>query len=208
MTTPYDMKQTDRASLELLYTISRELTSALDLRTVLQRVLVLSMANTGAINGSLIVLDEHGEPFESIIIVGKQVIENTTEQLKGILEKGLAGWVVRNNQGALLADTSQDERWLRRPDDDASRTGAKSAISVPLVVREQLAGVMTLVHPTPNTFTRQHLDLLQAIADQAGIAVLNARLYDESQRRAQVMTDLAERRFDPHDKLGRAYPGI
>ena len=192
MTTPFEMKETVRASLELLYTISRELTAALDLRTVLQRVLVLSMENTGAINGSLIVLDERGEPFESIIIVGDQLIENTTAQLKGILERGLAGWVVRNNQGALLPDTTQDDRWLRRPDDDASRTGAKSAISVPLVVRDQLAGVMTLVHPTPGTFAHHHLDLLQAIADHAGVAVLNARLYGESLRRASVMTALAE----------------
>jgi PAS domain S-box-containing protein len=192
MTTPFEIKETVRASLELLYTISRELTSALDLRTVLERVLVLSMKNTGAINGSLIVLDERGQPFESIIIVGDQLIENTTAQLKGILDRGLAGWVVRNNEGALLPDTTQDERWLRRPDDDASRTGAKSAISVPLVVRDQLAGVMTLVHPTPGTFARPHLDLLQAIADQAGAAVLNARLYDESLRRASVMTALAE----------------
>ncbi len=192
MTTPYDIKETSRASLELLYTISREVTSALDLRTVLERVLKLSMENTGAVNGSLIVLDEAGEPVESIIIVGKQLIENTTEQLKSILERGLAGWVVRNKQGVLIPNTSQDERWLHRPDDDESRTGPKSAISVPLYVREQLAGVMTLVHPTPGTFASHQLALLQAIADQAGIAVLNARLYNESLRRARVMTALAE----------------
>jgi len=192
MTTPYDIKDTSRASLELLYAISREVTSALDLRTVLERVLKLSMENTGAVNGSLIVLDESGEPFESIIIVGKQLIENTTEQLKLTLERGLAGWVVRNKQGVLIPDTSQDERWLRRPDDDESRTGAKSAISVPLFVRDQLAGVMTLVRPAPGTFASHQLALLQAIADQAGIAVLNARLYDESLRKARVMTALAE----------------
>jgi hypothetical protein len=40
-----------RSSLELLFHISRELSSALDLRTVLERILFLSMQNVGAING-------------------------------------------------------------------------------------------------------------------------------------------------------------
>jgi PAS domain S-box-containing protein len=50
---------------------------------------------------------------------------------------------------------------------------------------------MTLVHPQPGFFAAEHVDLIKAIADQAGIAVLNARLYDESQRQAEVMTALA-----------------
>ncbi len=185
-------ERTSRASLELLYNISRELTSALELRTVLQRVLKLSMSNIGALNGSIIVLDESGNPIDSIIIVGDQLIENTTEQLRATLDHGLAGWVIRHSQGALIQNTSQDERWLRRPDDDISRTGPKSAMSVPLMVRERLAGVMTLVHPEPNSFKQEHFELLQAIADQAAIALLNARLYDESQRRARVMAALVE----------------
>ncbi|HLO15890.1 MAG TPA: ATP-binding protein, partial [Anaerolineales bacterium] len=53
-------------------------------------------------------------------------------------------------------------------------------------------GVLTLVHPAPNAFTEEQLALMQAIADQAGVAVLNARLYTESQRQARVMTALAE----------------
>jgi PAS domain S-box-containing protein len=68
----------------------------------------------------------------------------------------------------------------------------KSAICVPLQAREKLVGVLTLVHPKPNAFSEEQLDLMQAIADQAGIAVLNARLYTESQRQALVMTALAE----------------
>lgn len=185
-------ERTSRASLELLYNISRELTSALELRTVLQRVLKLSMSNIGALNGSIIVLDEAGNPIDSIIIVGDQLIENTTEQLRATLDHGLAGWVIRHSQGALIQNTSQDKRWLHRPDDDISRTGPKSAMSVPLMVRERLAGVMTLVHPEPNSFNQEHFELLQAIADQAAIALLNARLYDESQRRARVMAALVE----------------
>jgi PAS domain S-box-containing protein len=181
-----------RASLDLLYNISRELTAALDLTTVLQRVITLSMSNVGAVNGSIIVMDESGEPVEGIICVGNKIIENATQQLVETLNNGLAGWVVNNLQGALIPDTSIDERWLQRPDDEDDRTGAKSVVCVPLIVREQLVGVLTLVHPSPGFFHSSHLDLIQAIADQAGVAVLNAILYEQSQRRTSVMTALAE----------------
>jgi PAS domain S-box-containing protein len=63
---------------------------------------------------------------------------------------------------------------------------------VPLLAREKLVGVLTLVHPKANVFTNEQFDLMQAIADQSAIAVLNARLYTESQRQARVMTALAE----------------
>jgi PAS domain S-box-containing protein len=185
-------KQDTRASLELFYVISREIAAALDLHTVLQRVLYLSMKNVGAISGSIIVLDEGGQPVESAIITGSEYYGETTQQLRITYEKGLAGWVIRNNQAALIPDTSKDERWLHRPDDAEDKTGAKSAVSAPVVAREQLVGVITLVHPKPNFFNDDHLTLVKAIADQAGIAVLNARLYAESQRQARVMTALAE----------------
>lgn len=183
---------TARTSLELIYNISRELTAALDLSTVLKRVLTLSMSNVGAVNGSIIVMDSSGDPIEGIIIVGSKLIENATQQLSETFDKGLAGWVIRNQQGTAIANTRHDERWLRRPDDDDQQSGAKSVVCVPLIVHQQLVGVMTLVHPSPDFFSASHLDLIQAIADQAGIAVLNARLYEDSQRRARVMTALAE----------------
>lgn len=185
-------EKSTRASLDLLYNISRELSSALDLGTVLQRVLALSMSNVGAINGSIIVLDDSGNAVDGIISVGDKLIDDAAEQLAEILERGLAGWVVRNQQGALISDTSRDDRWLQREDDRIDQSGAKSAVSVPLIVRDQQVGVLTLVHPSPGFFSKLHLDLIQAIADQAGVAVLNARLYEESQRKAHVMSALAE----------------
>lgn len=180
------------ASLELLYDVSREIAAALDLRTVLHRVLFLSMKNVRAISGSIIVLDGNQQPVESAIITGSQLHEQTTQQLRITYERGLAGWVIRNQKAVLVPDTSQDERWLRRPDDDAERTGPKSAVSAPILARDHLVGVMTLVHPTPGFFTQDHLALVRAITDQAGVAVLNARLYAESQRQTRAMTALAE----------------
>src|SRR3989304_8516876 len=150
------------------------------------------MGNVGAVNGPTIALDNQGQPVDSTIIVGTQIIERTTEQLRITFEQGLAGWVARQKQAVLIPDTSRDKRWIRRPDDEKDKTGPKTAVSAPLLARNYLVGVMTLVNPSPGYFTQDHLALVQAIADQAGIAVLNARLYEESQRQTRVMTAVAE----------------
>ena len=182
-------KGTQKASLELLYRISREIATTLDLSTVLERVLSLSLKTIGAISGSIIVLDGNGHPLESAMIVNDQLLSHTNEQLKATLEEGLAGWVVKNRDAVNIPDTSQDERWLRRPDDEV--TGAKSVVAVPIMARNDLMGVITLAHPKPHYLQKYHLALVHAIADQAGIAILNAQLFGESERRARVMTALA-----------------
>ena len=185
------LKETS-SSLELLYNISRELASALDLRTVLTRVVIQSLKYVGGERGSLVVFDEKGDPVDAAIVIGLQVHGQKTQQLRETTEHGLAGWVVRNRKSTWIPDTSKDERWLRRPDDAADKSGPKSALCVPLLAREQLVGVLTLVHPTPNAFRQDHFDLIQVIADQAGISILNARLYAESQRQARIMTAMVE----------------
>ncbi|NOT04015.1 MAG: GAF domain-containing protein [Anaerolineales bacterium] len=181
-----------RSLLELLMNVSREVATALDLRTVLQRLLFSALQYVGGERGSIVVMDDFGKPVDATIVFGTQFHDHTTQQLRDTVERGLAGWVVQNRKSALVTDTSKDDRWLRRTDDSAEKSGAKSAICVPLMARDRLVGVLTLVHSIPNTFNEEHLELMQAIADQASVAVLNARLYTESQRTARVMSALAE----------------
>jgi PAS domain S-box-containing protein len=180
-----------KSTLEFLFNVSRELGSALDLRTVLQRILFQSLKYVGGERGSIVVLDDSGKPIDSAIVYGRKIHDHTTQQLRETVERGLAGWVVRNRQPAWVPDTSRDNRWLRRPDDAADQSGAKTALCVPLLARERLVGVLTLVHPEPGAYNKEQFELVQTIADLSGIAVLNARLYAESQRQARVMTALA-----------------
>ncbi len=182
----------NRSLLELLYQVSRDVATAFDLRTVLQRVLYAALDSVGGERGSIMVMDAHGNPLDSIIVHGRKIHGDTTRQLRVTVERGLAGWVVRNKKPALVPNTSEDKRWLHRPDDALKESGSKSALCVPLMAREKIVGVLTLVHSVPNAFNHEHLELMQAIADQTGVAILNARLYTESQRQARVMTALAE----------------
>jgi two-component system, NtrC family, sensor histidine kinase KinB len=160
-------------------------------------VLALSTGNVNAERGSVIVVDEQQQPVDAAIIVEGRLLPHTAESLISTLEQGLAGWVMRSRQAVLIRDTRQDERWLRRPDDDSQRSGAKSAICVPILVRDGLVGVLTLVHAAPNSFGEDHLALVQAIADQAGIAVHNARLYETLQATNQRYRELFEDSIDP-----------
>ncbi|HKI54226.1 MAG TPA: GAF domain-containing protein, partial [Anaerolineales bacterium] len=134
MTIPQESDRT-KALLELLYHVSRELATALDLRTVLQRILYEAIQNVGGERCSILVLDDAGKAVDATIVYGKQIHEHTTQQMRETMERGLAGWVIQNRRGVYVPDTSQDERWLMRQDDTTDRT--KSAICVPLLAREQ-----------------------------------------------------------------------
>jgi two-component system, NtrC family, sensor histidine kinase KinB len=190
-------ENTTRTSLDLLYKVSRELTSDLDLHTVLARALSLSSKSIGAERASIIVVDEHQQPVEAAIIVQDRLMPHTVELLRGTLEHGLAGWVFRNRQPALISDSSQDERWQQRPDDAVERSGAKSALCVPVITRDQVVGIITIVHPLVDFFTQEHLTLLSAIADQAGIAIFNARLHGDLQAAHRRYQELFEDSIDP-----------
>lgn len=190
-------KDRTRSLLELLIQVNRDVASALDLRTVFQRLLFAAIQNVGGERGSIVVLDDNGKPVDATIVYGQSLHEHTTQQLSETVDRGLAGWVVRNRKAALVPDTSKDERWLRRADDAVDKSGAKSAICVPLLARARLVGVLTLVHSVPNAFNSEHLELMQAIADQASIAVLNAQLFGQSQKAQQRYRELFAESIDP-----------
>jgi PAS domain S-box-containing protein len=180
-----------RSSLELLYDISRELAAQLDLRRLLQHILQLTLESVGAMSGSILVLDEGGAVQEGALAFGGKVHDHTAEQLTDTYERGLAGWVVEHRQAVLVRNTGDDPRWLRRtvPGGDGD---SRSAICVPLQARERVVGVLTVVHPKVDHFEEDDLALLQAIADQAGIAVENARLFQAEQDRRRFAATLQE----------------
>jgi len=187
----------DSSPLELLFSISRDLASTLDLHTLLSSVLSLAVKNVNAERGTFVVLDERLQPVDAAIVYGGRVIPHKVDRILDILEKGLMGWVQQNRRAALIPDTSRDERWLLHDDDSRKRSGAKSAVCAPLVAHDQLVGVLTIVHSQPGFFTRAHMDLLQSIADQAAIAVKNSLLFSSLQAARNRYHELFEDYIDP-----------
>jgi PAS domain S-box-containing protein len=181
-----------QTSLELILRISRELATTLELEEALSKVIQLSMENVGAERGSLIAVNNDLEPLVAAIFADGHLVPYTIDQIRTILSYGLAGQVIKTQEPVWIVDTSKDERWLRRPDDAANKTGAKSAICIALKARDQLVGVLTIVHPKPDFFNQDQFELLQTISDLSGITIHNAILYaslNESNQRYQELFD-------------------
>jgi len=121
----YDtMTDASRTSLSQLYEISRNMVASLDLKEVISRVLTNSARYVGAERGMLVVLDENLAPEMAAVLYRGRLKPTGKDDLDDILRAGLAGWVVREQKIALIPDTSQDARWLRRTDDDITKSGA------------------------------------------------------------------------------------
>ena len=192
-----EMNGFPKTYLELMIRISRELANSLDLNRTLEQVLFLSTKAVGAESGSLVVLDSSRQPVDSAMVVNNQLITGTTIQMAPTLMMGLAGWVLQHNQAVLVRDTRLDERWLKQEDDLQVNANGKSAICVPLIAADQIAGILTIVHNEPGYFDSTHLGFLQAIADQAAMALHNAQLYHQLEAAHSRYQELFQDSIDP-----------
>ena len=157
----HSLSSEKNGSMDLLYTISHELADKLDLQTMLDRILLLTLQNMGAASGSIMVFDEAGEVIEGALAYDGEVTPRPTQQLSDIVTQGLAGWVVENRKGALIPSTNDDPRWLSREWEIGK---SRSALSVPLMSQNRVVGVLTMVHPQAGMFTHEDLALLTTIA--------------------------------------------
>jgi len=162
----------------LLYQISRQLNSDLDINRVLADALGLTVEHTSAYNGSIIVFDESGSVAHKILARAGMPAEKEQAIVDEVLEQGLAGWVVAHRKGDIVDEVQSDARWISFGDDELQ---GGSAVSVPLLRDSRVIGVLTLRHPDVAYFPLSHLDLLVSIADQASIAIENARLFHSVQ---------------------------
>lgn len=152
-----------RVTLDLLYALSHELASQMDLRELMERILRMTLDSVGGTSGSMIALNDANEPLEGILIYAGKAQVQTPEQLREVVQQGLAGWVIENRRPVKLDNTHEDSRWLRRDWNEGSST-PRSAICVPLMNNDRVVGVLTLVHPDVNYFTRDDLSMVTAIA--------------------------------------------
>lgn len=165
----------------LLADVSQMLT-VLDEDRVLERVIELTARAMGAQRASLLLHPEYDEEWKSVFVrhlldtnfIERMSGEQVLKHARRVLDTGLAGWVVRNREGAVLPNTEHDDRWVVFPD---SNSNARSALCVPFIYNGEVLAVLTLVTDEVNHFTEHHLRLMTIIANQATIAVRNAQLF-------------------------------
>ncbi|MBN1149481.1 MAG: GAF domain-containing protein [Anaerolineales bacterium] len=108
--------------------------------------------------------------------------------------QGLTSIVIRTRQPLLLGSAEEADKLsplrIPRSPDDTERS--QSYLGVPIIVGERVIGVLSMQSYQRNTYNDGHVRLLSTLASSVGVALENARLYLEADRRAGQMAALAE----------------
>jgi GAF domain-containing protein/CheY-like chemotaxis protein len=105
-----------------------------------------------------------------------------TQRLQG--GESLSGWVVTHGRPLVVADIVQDPRLIEDHREAARRLGHRAFLGVPLRVGERVIGALDFRAKGARQFTEEDVQLAAAFADQAAIAIENARLYEAAERSA------------------------
>ena len=144
------------------------------LKATLHDTLHVSSKLCGAEKGSLFLLNSNGVVTDSILTQVEAEQEVRARLLGSVLDKGLAGWVLRHRQVGLITDTETDDRWLVLPNQPYI---VRSALAVPILKNEELLGILTLLHQEPGHFSLETAYLMEVTAHQIALVLENARLY-------------------------------
>ncbi len=176
----FEAERTAREQTERLLAATQALGATLNLQETLERILSELRHVVPYDSASVQLL--RGERLE---IIGGNGFPNL-EELLGVSFDLTAddcpnGEVIRNRAPLILADAwAAYEAFRREPH---AQAGIRAWLGVPLLYGEQPIGMIALDKQQPGFFTRDHVFLAQAFAAQAAIAIENARLYAEAQRR-------------------------
>jgi len=109
---------------------------------------------------------------------------------------GLTGAVIKRRQTLYVSDVLDPDATRNLQVIHAGGHPTRSYVGVPLILRDEIIGVLSMQSYQPNAYTTEHIHLLETIAGQAAVAVENARLYDETRRyAAELEQRVVERRW-------------
>ncbi len=171
-----------------------ELLTTLDLDAVLSKTLALLTDTVSAERGSFFVFAAGSNTAQRIITRRNLPPEYSQMVVDHVLDQGLAGWVYRHKQGAIINDTSQDERWIVFEDD---RSAIGSVLCVPFLLEGRINGIMTLEHAEKEHFTPADLALATAVANQTAIVIRNAQLFNQVQTQQHQLRTVLESTAEP-----------
>ncbi len=169
-------------STSSLLEVSRDLVSSLDIDEVLRRVIEAAIeAIEPAEKGTLHLFDEDEE--ELVVRASVGFSSEMVEAARFAPGEGYTGWAFAHQQPVIIGDVKTDPR--TKPIDLPEVQEERSALCVPLVFGGEAIGILTLDNVTRlEAFDQTHVDLLTIFASQAAAAIRNARLHDETRRRA------------------------
>lgn len=183
--------QTER-ELQKALTIGRvaeTVNSSLELDVVLRRVLDIAVEVMNAHRGFVMIADEKTGVLALTTMHGLDEDALNSDELRP--SQTTVKRVFESGEPIFTTDAQRDPRFNAQMSVRALKL--RSIICVPLAIKSKRIGVVYLdSRVTPGLFTRQDPDLLMAFANQAALAIDNARMFDEQRARLNKIMWLEE----------------
>ncbi|HEX7587027.1 MAG TPA: GAF domain-containing protein, partial [Anaerolineae bacterium] len=170
----FEIQSQRNAELEALREASLRVTSTLDLSQVLEQIIAQALKLVSASNAHIFLYDGTRLAFGAAIwsdIVQRQPFAEPREN-------GITYRVARSGVRLVVPDTRRDPLY----GDQTWESGA--ILALPLKAGDQVRGVMNIAFSQAHQFDDNELRVLELLADQATIALENARLFGETRRHA------------------------
>src|SRR5882724_11675805 len=164
--------------IAILYDASQAVLSTFDLDEVLQRILVIARDYFHLQNVAILLLDKDTNQLCTRSQLGG---DQSFDDVRVTIGTGLIGSAAREKRPLYVPDFTKDTRYTPR----GKKT--RSELAVPLMVRDEVVGVLDCQSQNPDHFDRETVDLLTLFSTQASMALQNAHLYSLERRRASQL---------------------
>ena len=168
--------------LEAAAEIARDATGLLDLDTLLHRAVNLIRDRFGLYHVSVFLLDDAGTSAQI-----REATGDAGQRLKArghflpVGSKSIIGHVTQTGQNYVAHDVSEDPFHWPNP----LLPGTRTELGIPLKIGQRVIGALDVQHNSPHTFSEDNVAVLQILADQLAVGIQNARLFEETLRRAE-----------------------
>ena len=173
--------------LQHIVEVGRAASASLDLDQLMQNTTELIRSQFGFYHASIFLLDparRHAVVRESTGQVG-EILKQQRHALP-VGSDSLVGWAAANRQARIARDVGTDPVHFSNPLLPETRSEAV----LPLLVRGELLGILDVQSRDVDAFQPEDITIMQLMADQLASSIENARLYTESQRRADLLSQL------------------
>ena len=199
----HETEQRRADQFRVITEVSQHITSTLELSEVMQQVVRLILQAFGYYHVAIGLIE--GE--EVVYRVGAGILWDDPQfqfkpaRLK-VGKEGIAGWVAATGEALLVSDVSQEPRyvWMQG-------SSTRSELTVPISVKGKIIGVLDIQSDKLNSFDRTDLELMRSLANQAGVAIENARLYEQAKQVA-VLEERHRLARELHDSVTQALYGM
>lgn len=188
----YQEVQHRAKEMATLAEIGNDIATSRELTDVLERIVNHAQTLMRVRDIAIYLRETDGRTFRAPVAVGKYVDEIKASPT--LLGQGITGNIARTGVAEMVNYPMRDPRVFHIPGtaegDEEEQEGLMCA---PLISRGQTIGLMTVWRPhADGLFSQSELEFLISVARQAAIAIESARLYLETQRRANEMAALAD----------------